>query len=191
MNDRIPSISPAALHGRISAGQQAPLVDVRSAPEYRAGHVGGAHSVPLDELDPQALPERIGVPAAGKDTPLYLTCQSGIRAQQAAETLRDAGYHNLALVQGGTEAWEKAGLPLRRCGSAISLERQVQITIGALLILKVFFGFTVHELFFVFAAFIGAGLVMAGLTRWCGMARLIARMPWNRGGCTDNAATSS
>ena len=191
MTERILSISPAALHGRIRAGEQAPLVDVRSAPEYRAGHVGGAHSVPLDELDPKYLPERIGTPSAGKDTPLFLTCQSGIRAQQAAESLRDAGYHNLVLLRGGTEAWEKAGLPLRRCGSNISLERQVQITVGALLILKVFFGFTVHELFFVFAALIGAGLVTAGVTRWCGMARLIARMPWNRGRCSDDAVTSS
>lgn len=191
MTKRTFSISPAALHGRIRAGQQALLVDVRSAPEYRAGHVGGAHSVPLDELDPEALPERIGVPGAGKETPLYLTCQSGLRAQQAAETLRDAGYHNVALLRGGTEGWEKAGLPMRRCGSAISLERQVQITVGALLILKVAFGFTVHELFFVFAALIGAGLVTAGVTRWCGMARLIARMPWNRGGCSDDAVTSS
>ena len=191
MTERILSISPAALHGRIRGGQQAPLVDVRSAPEYRAGHVGGAHSVPLDELDPKDLPERIGTPSAGTDTPLFLTCQSGIRAQQAAESLREAGYHNLVLLRGGTEAWEKAGLPLRRCGSSISLERQVQITVGALLILKVFFGFTVHELFFVFAALIGAGLVTAGVTRWCGMARLIARMPWNRGRCSDNAVTSS
>lgn len=192
MSDRILSISPAALHGRIRAGQPTPLVDVRSAAEFRAGHVRGALSVPLDELDAPGLPEQIGIPDAGKHTPLYLTCQSGIRAQRAAEKLRDAGYHNLALLRGGTEAWEKAGLPVRRCGSAISLERQVQITIGVLLILKVFFGFTVHEVFFFFAALIGAGLVMADITRWCGMARLIALMPWNRGGgCTAGTTASA
>lgn len=85
------------------------------------------------------------------------------------------------LLEGGTEAWERSALPMRRCGQAISLERQVQIAVGALLILKVVFGFTVHELFFVAGALIGAGLITAGVTRWCGMARLLARLPWNRG----------
>ena len=94
--------------------------------------------------------------------------------------LREAGLTHLALVQGGTEAWQKAGLPVKSNGTALSLDRQVQIAVGSLLILKVFFGFTVHELFFVVGAVIGAGLITAGLTRWCGMARLIARMPWNR-----------
>jgi len=79
----------------------------------------------------------------------------------------DAGYPNLALIQGGTEAWAREGLPVKRCGSAISLERQVQIAVGVLLVLKVIFGCAVHELFFVAAAFVGAGLVVAGITRWC------------------------
>ena len=70
---------------------------------------------------------------------------------------------------------------MQRCGSAMSLERQVQIIIGMLLVLKVFFGFTVHELFFAAIPIIGAGLIVAGITRWCGMARLIAMMPWNQG----------
>ena len=103
-----------------------------------------------------------------------------MRAEKAAYVLRDAGMSNLTLVQGGTEGWQKAGLPVKKCGSALSLERQVQIAVGSLLILKVFFGFTVHELFFVAGAAIGAGLITAGITRWCGMAQLMARMPWNR-----------
>ena len=107
-----------------------------------------------------------------------------MRARQAAEKLQQAGYDNIVLLQGGTEAWEKSGLPMRRIDNAISLERQVQIAVGTLLILKVVFGFTIHEIFFVFSALIGAGLITAGLTRWCGMASLIARMPWNRTGCS-------
>jgi hypothetical protein len=70
---------------------------------------------------------------------------------------------------------------MQRCGSAISLERQVQIVIGTLLVMKVVFGFTIHELFFAAIPLIGAGLIIAGLTRWCGMARVIAMMPWNKG----------
>ena len=83
---------------------------------------------------------------------------------------------------------EQAGLPLQRYGSAISLDRQVQIAIGSLLILKVVLGYGVHELFFAAAAFIGAGLIFAGVSRWCGMSELIARLPWNRSvNCPEQA----
>jgi hypothetical protein len=88
-----------------------------------------------------------------------------MRAQQAAHRLQAAGYANLVLMEGGTAAWEKAGLPMRRSGTSLTLEQQVQISIGTLLILKVIFGSAVSELFFVFAALIGAGLITAGLTR--------------------------
>jgi len=71
----------------------------------------------------------------------------------------------------------------------LSLERQVQIAIGSLLVLKVFLGFSVHELFFALTAMIGIGLIVAGTTRWCGMARLIAHLPWNRNtNCTQTAS---
>ena len=76
------------------------------------------------------------------DNPIYLTCHAGQRAEKAAQVMRDAGMEHLTLVQGGTEAWQKVGLPVNKCGTALSLERQVQIAVGSLLILKVFFGFT-------------------------------------------------
>ncbi|MGB5496825.1 MAG: rhodanese-like domain-containing protein [Sedimenticolaceae bacterium] len=156
------------------------MLDVRSAAEYRAGHIPGANLAPLDELEVSSAPGVASGAGLRPDNPLYLTCQAGMRAEKAAQVLRDAGVEHLVLVQGGTEAWQKAGLPIKRHGNALSLERQVQIAVGRLLILKVFFGFTVHELFFVAGAVIGAGLITAGITRWCGMAQLIARMPWNR-----------
>ncbi len=185
MSERMIHISPTTLHGRMRTGEPITLIDVRSPAEYRAGHISGATSVPLDELGIADSTSHTDLPGTGSEVPLYLTCQSGVRAQQAAERLREAGYHNLMLLEGGTEAWEKAGLPMRRTGKHISLERQVQITIGTLLIVKVFFGFTVHELFFVFGALIGAGLITAGITRWCGLARLLSRMPWNRSAKCD------
>jgi rhodanese-related sulfurtransferase len=190
MNLSLPRVSPAQLNERMRTGQSITLLDVRSPAEYRAGHVKGALSVPLDELDSTDLVNRTGVAGIGQETPLYLTCQAGLRAQQAAERLNEGGHHNLVLLEGGTEAWARAGLPMRGSANALTLEQQVQITIGALLILKVAFGFAVHELFFVLGALIGAGLITAGITRWCGMARLLARMPWNRGHRdTDHAVT--
>ncbi len=178
--DKFRSLSPRFVNDIIELGEQVHLVDVRTPAEYRSGHAAGAQSIPLDQLTPDELTQRLGDAQAGRQKPVFLTCQAGIRAHQAAERLLESGMDNLFLVDGGTEAWSKAGLPMRRCGYAISLERQVQITIGALLVLKVVFGFTVNELFFALIPLIGAGLIVAGLTQWCGLARLIAVMPWNR-----------
>ena len=174
------TITPRALNALGQQHKQIHLVDVRTPAEYRAGHVAGAKSIPLDELAPEKLHNHLGDAGVGNERPLYLTCQAGIRAQQAAERLKHAGIENVYLLEGGTEAWMKTGLPIQQCSNAISLERQVQIVIGALLVLKVFFGFTVHQLFFAAIPLIGAGLIVAGITQWCGMARLIAIMPWNR-----------
>jgi rhodanese-related sulfurtransferase len=180
MNNAFPLISPTDLTGRLNGDPKVTVLDVRSTPEYRAGHIPGARLLPVDELDASTLADVIDLSEIRADKPLYLTCHAGKRAEKAAQLLRDAGVEHLSLVEGGTEAWKKAGLPVNRCGNALSLDRQVQIAVGSLLILKVLFGFTVHELFFVVGAAIGAGLITAGITRWCGMAQLMARMPWNR-----------
>jgi len=181
METQISTITPGQLHALQLRGERPALLDVRTAAEYRTGHIPGAQLLPVDELGPEAVARRFDQAAPGHQEPLYLTCWSGIRARQAAERLQLAGFHNLAFVEGGTQGWQQAGLPVRRCSGAISLERQVQIAIGSLLIVKVVLGFSVHALFFALAAVIGTGLIVAGVTRWCGMARLIARMPWNRG----------
>lgn len=179
MVETIASISPRDFQRLRDAGEEPRLVDVRTPAEFRSGHIPGARSMPLDAL----VPERLSAaPGSGTDRTLYLTCHSGQRALQAAERLRTAGVRRVALIEGGTEAWRQAGLPLVHPARppALSLEQQVNITLGSLIMLKVVFGFTLHELFFVAAALIGAGLVITGVTRWCGMARLLARMPWNR-----------
>jgi rhodanese-related sulfurtransferase len=177
----ISTITPEQLHAAQLRGDRPVILDVRTAAEYRAGHIPGAQLYPVEELRPNEVTRHFKHADPGRQEPLYITCWSGARARQAAERLELAGFTNLALVEGGTQGWEQSGLPVRRCGSAISLERQVQIAIGSLLIVKVVLGFSVHALFFALAAVIGAGLIVAGVTRWCGMAQLIARMPWNRG----------
>ena len=190
MNNKVRSISPQRLNTIWLEGEKINLIDVRTSAEYRAGHIAGAKLLPLDEFSSKTLAADEQYAGAGHEQPLYLTCQAGQRSQQAAERLMDAGYQNLRLIEGGTEAWQKAGLPIKRCGNAISLERQVQITIGMLLVLKVLFGFTVHELFFAAIPVIGAGLIFAGITNWCGMARLIALLPWNQNRDCSEQATS-
>ena len=188
MYSTVPIVTPEQLHAEQLAGKSPALVDVRTAAEFRAGHIPGAQLIPGDELSPATIDYRLGRSGLGRDETLYITCHAGPRAARAAEHLRQSGLTNIALIEGGTQRWEQAGLPLRRCGSAISLERQVQIAIGSLLILKVVLGYGVHELFFAAAAFIGAGLIFAGVSRWCGMAELMARLPWNRSvNCPEQA----
>ncbi|MEW8624618.1 MAG: rhodanese-like domain-containing protein [Candidatus Thiodiazotropha sp.] len=177
---RISTISPSDLHAKRNQGTKIELLDVRTAVEYSGGHIPGAKLLTLDEISDKSLVQQVGAPQIRDLTPVYITCKSGFRAEQAAEKLLNLGYRNLVLVEGGTEGWENLGLPMERCGRVISLERQVQITIGSLLLLKVFVGFTLHELFFLAGALIGAGLIVAGITRWCGLAKLVAMLPWNR-----------
>ena len=180
MSTEISTITPVQLHYEQLYGHRPALLDVRTHAEYRAGHIPEAKLLPIQQFDPATVADHFEQPNVGHQETLYITCQAGQRAQAAAERLQQAGMRNLALVEGGTRAWEDAGLPLIRHGHAMSLERQVQIAIGSLLLLKVLLGFSVHELFFALTAVIGAGLVVAGTTRWCGMAELIARLPWNR-----------
>ena len=180
MSKIVSEIAPLDLYGRMKSGEDIHLIDVRSSYEFNSGHVVNAQSIPLDSLSRESLLMHLEKAEAGSEKPLYITCKAGFRAEQAAQRLAAEGLENLVLIQGGTDAWEKAGLPVKRQSQMISLERQVQITIGVLLVMKVIFGFAIHELFFVGAALIGAGLIVAGITRWCGIAEIFAKLPWNR-----------
>jgi rhodanese-related sulfurtransferase len=170
------TISPKQLADLRSAGKNVELLDVRTPVEFREVHVDFARNLPLDRLDPQAIQaEREG--AAGE--PLYVICRSGSRGKQACEKLAAAGLR-VVNVEGGTQAWDAAGLPVVRGKKAISLERQVRIVAGCLVLVGAVLAITVHPYFAGLSAFVGAGLMFAGITDTCGMAMLLARMPWNQ-----------
>lgn len=173
-----PPTLPASRVGQLaSQGQAQNLLDVRTPGEYAAVHAQGAVLVPLDTLDVRAAWEA----RTAKDQPLYLLCKSGGRAGKARDRFLAAGIADVICVEGGTDAWERAGCPVERSGrTTISLERQVRIAAGALVLTGVVLGFIVHPALFGLCAFVGAGLMFAGITDWCGMGMLIARMPWNR-----------
>ena len=116
-----------------------------------------------------------------KDGPLYVICHSGGRGEKACERLAQAGYTNVINVEGGTLACEQAGLPLVRGKKAISLERQVRIAAGTLVVLGAVLGWLVHPAFIGLSAFVGAGLIFAGITDTCGMGMLLTKAPWNKG----------
>lgn len=173
----IATISPQDLHRRREQTGKLELIDVRTPAEFREVHVDFARNVPLDQLDPKAVLEtRNG--SAGE--PLYVICKSGGRARQACEKFQAAGFDNVVNVEGGTTAAVAAGLPVVRGKKAMSLERQVRIAAGSLVLLGIILGFKVSPYLFGLSGFVGAGLVFAGITDTCGMGMLLARMPWNR-----------
>lgn len=177
MNAMIPQVSPLDLAKRLQAtsGPSPLLLDVRSPLEHRELHIPGTKLVPLDQLDPAAV-----CSSYGQDHEVVLVCRSGARATKAARKLAEAGMNNLAVLEGGTVAWDAAGLPVNRGRKGVSLERQVRIAAGSLVLLGAVLGTWVHPGFYGLSAFVGAGLVFAGITDWCGMGLLLAKAPWNQ-----------
>jgi rhodanese-related sulfurtransferase len=172
------SISPIELQKLLATNPKLPLLDVRAPVEFTEVHVAQARNIPLDEINPKEL---AGSGQIRKDQPVYFLCRSGQRATKAAEKFSKEGFAAPVIVEGGALAWIEANLPVIRGKSkVISLDRQVRIVAGVLVFTGVTLGWFVHPGFFVLAAFVGAGLVFAGITDFCGMGLLLARAPWNK-----------
>lgn len=165
------SVSPHELAELRERGEKIDLVDVRTPMEFHQVHVDFARNVPLDQLSASHI---------SHDHKVYVICRSGSRGRQALERLAAEGVQAVN-VEGGTSAWESAGLPVTRGATkVISLERQVRIAAGLLVLAGVLLGYLAHPAFYALSAFVGAGLVFAGVTDTCGMALLLTRMPWNK-----------
>jgi rhodanese-related sulfurtransferase len=170
-------IKPRELAELSKEGKKIDLIDVRTPVEYREVHVEFARNVPLDELDPATMMQARNGSATDS---LYFICRSGSRGQQAGEKFVKAGFSNVINIEGGTMAWVEAGLPVVRGMKAISLERQVRIAAGSLVLIGSLLSYFVHSYWIALPAFIGTGLLFAGITDTCGMGMLLARMPWNQ-----------
>ena len=162
------TISPVEAQRRIEAG--ALLIDIRNRDEYARAHISCARNVPLSQIG------RID------DAPeVIFHCRSGMRTAANAHVLAACTDAPAYLMDGGIDAWRKAGLHCnvnRR--QPLEIIRQVQIAAGTMVLLGVLLGFWVSPAFFGLAAFVGAGLLLTGVTGWCGMASLLTLMPWNR-----------
>lgn len=174
----MPTITANELHKILQDNNSQNVIDVRTPVEFAEVHVEAAKNVPLDSLDPATLHEAHHLSI---ERPIYILCRSGQRATKAAGQLAKAGFPNSIVVEGGTLAWIDAGLPVKR-GEAkvISLERQVRIAAGAIVLTGVLLSRFVDGNFIWLSGFVGAGLIFAGITDWCGMGLLIAKAPWNR-----------
>ena len=153
-----------------------PLVDVRLPPEFREVHVAGAKNVPFDRLSAERLSAAL---SENGNSTVYFICKVGKRSLKACDKARALGVSNVVSVEGGTDACVALGLPVERGKKAVSLERQVRIAAGGLVLAGGVFAI-VNPLWAILPAAVGAGLVFSGVTDTCGMAVLLAKMPWNR-----------
>lgn len=181
-------ISPAELAELFKNGREIDLIDVCAPVEYREVHIEFACNVPLEQLDPADLMQSRNKPA---DEPLYVICRSGSRGRQACEKFLKAGFSNVVNVDGGMTTCVEAGLPVVRGKKALSLERQVRITVGSFVLLGAMLGWLVHPAFFGLSAFMGAGLIFAGVTDTCALAAVLGRMPWNQCDQSTNSGCAS
>lgn len=149
------------------------LVDVREPAEHAASRIAGAALHPLSRFDAARL--------AGHSGPIVIHCLKGGRGETACQKLLaanpDIEVYNLT---GGIQGWAAAGLPVQNGGRRVlPLDRQVQLTIGIILLTTVALSLLVAPGFVWLAALVGMGLTIAGLTGFCGLALVMARMPWN------------
>ncbi|HWM80892.1 MAG TPA: rhodanese family protein [Pseudolabrys sp.] len=151
----------------------ATLVDIRGADEYAREHIAGARHAPMTTVNTK-LADETGI--------VVFHCRSGARTQaNATQLARAAGHCEAYLLEGGLDAWKKAGLPIiRDHKQPIELMRQVQIAAGVMVLLGAALGTFVAPGFYALSAAVGTGLIFAGATGFCGMARLLRHMPWNR-----------
>lgn len=168
----LPSLSPTAARELIAEG--ALLVDIRGSDEHARERIAGARNMPIQSVRPESF-------AVGEARAVIFHCRSGHRTQMNAPHLALCAGGHAYVLEGGLDAWKKAGLPVElNTSHPLELQRQVQIAAGSLIVLGAILGAGLSPWFHLLSAFVGAGLVFAGVSGFCGMARLLMRMPWNR-----------
>ncbi len=171
----------------LETGGECQVIDVREYSEFNSERVADAQLMPLSNFEKHAA-------EIDHSKPVYLMCRSGNRAKQAAEKLAAKGFTDIHVIEGGMTAWAGAALPVVKGESKVwSLERQVRFTAGLLVVVGIVLGFAVTPYLFILSAFVGAGLVFAAVTDTCGMAMVLARMPWNKApvACDTSAAKTA
>jgi rhodanese-related sulfurtransferase len=166
-------LSPQQVRERMDAGR-AVLVDIREPDEFARTRVKGAQSQPLSIWEKAHL-------TIDPDADVIFTCRSGMRTAGACDRLAARVSGDAYVLDGGLEAWTKQGFPVETDADApLEIMRQVQIAAGSLVLIGTLLGFLIAPAWFGLSAFVGAGLTFAGVTGFCGMARLLMLMPWNR-----------
>ena len=174
----IPASEYLAMKKAAPATERLVLIDVRSPAEYSEIHADGAILLPLDKLESKEVRRLCGDKI---DKPVFLICKSGQRAASAQKLLKNVGFTLPYCIEGGTVAWEQAGLPVvRGTIKVMAMERQVRITAGLLVVLGLVFNHYVHSAGLLLALVVGCGLIFSGVTDTCTMGTLLMKMPWNQ-----------
>ncbi|MGD9562185.1 MAG: rhodanese-like domain-containing protein [Pyrinomonadaceae bacterium] len=162
------------INAMLNGGGECQVIDVREFSEFNSERIAEAQLMPLSNFEKHA-------DDIDHAKPVYLMCRSGNRAKQAAEKLAKKGFTDIHIVEGGMAAWSGANLPVVKGGSKVwSLERQVRFAAGLIILTGVVLGYLVSPYLFLLSGFVGAGLTFSGITDTCGMAMVLARMPWNK-----------
>ena len=171
--ETLQKIKPETAKGWLDQ-DKAVLIDVREPDEYVREHIPQAHLVPLSGFNPEDFPR-------DHDKVAVFHCRSGTRTEAAAPQILQSGFKDVYQLEGGLQAWRKAGLAVNENRRApISIMRQVQIAAGGLVLLGAVLAGLVSPWFIALSGFVGAGLMFAGISGACAMATVLARMPWNR-----------
>ena len=168
----------------VTNGAATSVIDVRSGVEFDSEHIPGSRLIPLDQIEMRAN-EILVTPA-----PRLLLCHSGNRASTARKALEKLHVAGVSVIVGGIGAYIKAGGDTVKGKAGISLERQVRIAAGSMVLLGVLMGFFIHPVFLIFSGFAGAGLIFAGVTDWCGMGIMLGKMPWNRSNTPEGTSVA-
>ena len=154
------------------------LIDVREPFEHASKNIPQANLIPMNSLDNCDLAR-----FSGKKVVVH--CKSGNRSSRACQKLSEmAPQLEIYNLQGGIEAWQTANLPIQSSGKeVISVDRQVQMTVGSLVLISSLLAYWLSPLFLLLTGFFGAGLIYAGVSGTCKMATMLSKMPWNRVAC--------
>lgn len=173
MTAKLVPLSPAEVAARLKAGA-AHLVDIREPDEFAREHIAGAARAPLSTFEAADL-------NIAPDRDVIFMCRTGNRTGANCQRLAARTEGQVHVLEGGLDAWKAAGLATVVDRKApLEMMRQVQIGAGSLILIGAALGTWINPLFWALSAFVGAGLLTAGVTGFCGMARVLAVMPWNR-----------
>lgn len=173
---KIHNIDANKLHKLLKA-KQALLIDVREPAEYQSESIQGAHNLPLAEVTIDKI-ELL----ADTDKKLVFHCLSGKRSLMACNKLQNDDIEfDLYNLQGGISSWKNEKLPiLTSARKILPLDRQVQLAIGLMIVFGLILNYFLNSIWLILPLIAGFGLINAAITGWCGLARLIAKMPWNK-----------
>ena len=150
------------------------IIDIREPDEYVREHIPGSINIPLNQLDEKNFSDQ-------KETPVIFYCKLGSRTSMAKQTLINTGFKNIYCLKDGIEQWKRCGNQIKKNKKyPLEIMRQVQIVAGILIIIGVILSYLISPWFNMLSAFVGMGLLLAGISGFCGMAKLLKFFPWNQ-----------